>query len=304
MKRLVEEVTRDPVQHRIAVEQRAKELSKSRAGKALYERYLGDARPLLLCFGPGGGFHPAWTTVDRCYDERMTWSEMHGRPRGPDPDHEWNALECRPLPLEDGAAQMIYCSHMIEHLPVSEAQWFLKECHRLLRPGGVLRIVTPDQALAADAYERGDWMFFLEHQVLHEGVPAADALCSALATERGQRDYAARRLLDMFTMLLHPLNAGPNGITRDTCASFISGCSSVEDAMDKACRLGDDSLGRRVGGHMSCWTYPKLERSCRIAGFSVVTRSGFRQSRSPLMRHPFYFDRTDPHMSLYAEAVK
>ena len=46
-----------------------------------------------------------------------------------------------PLPLPDGCAQLIYASHYLEHLDYRrEVPPFLKECHRLLEPGGVLRL--------------------------------------------------------------------------------------------------------------------------------------------------------------------
>lgn len=32
---------------------------------------------------------------------------------------------------------------MIEHIPFASGQAMLRECHRVLKPGGVLRIVTP-----------------------------------------------------------------------------------------------------------------------------------------------------------------
>jgi len=39
---------------------------------------------------------------------------------------------------------IIYGSHVLEHLYLEEAKRLLKECHRVLRPGGVLRMAVPD----------------------------------------------------------------------------------------------------------------------------------------------------------------
>lgn len=49
-----------------------------------------------------------------------------------------------PLPYENDSVDLIYNEHFIEHLSVSDGLKFLKECYRILRPGGVLRIATPD----------------------------------------------------------------------------------------------------------------------------------------------------------------
>ncbi|CAK6687488.1 class I SAM-dependent methyltransferase [Synechococcus sp. CBW1107] len=48
------------------------------------------------------------------------------------------------LPLEDCSADLVYCSHFIEHIPSDHVSAFLQECRRILRPGGVLRLVVPD----------------------------------------------------------------------------------------------------------------------------------------------------------------
>lgn len=300
----IEEVRKDRKQYGIVVEQRAKELVLSRVNKALYDNFISIMDPFLLCIGPGGGFHPVWKTVDRIYDGNLTWSEAHGRSRGPEPDYEWDALKRRSLPLESGSVDGIYCSHMIEHLPKNVANWFLSECYRLLRPKGVLRIVTPDVDLAVNAFDNNDWMFFLEHQALHEDVAITDEWLLSLRTEKSQQDYAAWRLLDMFSMIMHPSIADEIGLTCDTCLAFIRDHPNTQAAVDEACKLSDTAHGRRIGCHMSCWKAAGLKRESYNAGFSSVERSHFRQSRSPFMRHLFYFDRTDPHNSLFVEAEK
>jgi SAM-dependent methyltransferase len=62
-------------------------------------------------------------------------------------------------PYGAGSVDVVYASHLFEHLTSRQAQWFLKESFRVLRPGGVLRLVVPDlYALAknyVNAYESG-----------------------------------------------------------------------------------------------------------------------------------------------------
>jgi SAM-dependent methyltransferase len=63
-----------------------------------------------------------------------------------------NRLECWQHDLRqgfshfrDGSVEAIYLGQMIEHLnPIYEVPTFLKECHRMLKEGGVIRITTPD----------------------------------------------------------------------------------------------------------------------------------------------------------------
>jgi len=50
----------------------------------------------------------------------------------------------KPIPLEDESVDFIYCSHFIEHLTKKQLREFMKECFRVLKKGGILRLVTPD----------------------------------------------------------------------------------------------------------------------------------------------------------------
>lgn len=50
----------------------------------------------------------------------------------------------KPLPFPIGCAQFILAEHVIEHVPFSEGLFFLRECMRILQPGGVLRLAFPD----------------------------------------------------------------------------------------------------------------------------------------------------------------
>jgi len=49
------------------------------------------------------------------------------------------------VPLPDGSARAIFTEHLVEHLDYErEVPRFLAECMRVLRPGGVPRVVVPD----------------------------------------------------------------------------------------------------------------------------------------------------------------
>ena len=55
----------------------------------------------------------------------------------------------KPFPLPPGSFDAVHCEHVIEHIPYEGAMTMLAECHRILRPGGLLRIATPNLALVA-----------------------------------------------------------------------------------------------------------------------------------------------------------
>jgi len=56
------------------------------------------------------------------------------------------------LPFEDASFDYMFSEHVIEHLSYRQGLAMLCECHRVLRPGGRLRISTPDLAFLVDLY--------------------------------------------------------------------------------------------------------------------------------------------------------
>jgi predicted SAM-dependent methyltransferase len=59
---------------------------------------------------------------------------------------------CRPLPFANETFGAIYSSHTLEHLYYHDALALLRECHRLLTPGGVCRAVVPDLESIVNQY--------------------------------------------------------------------------------------------------------------------------------------------------------
>jgi len=58
----------------------------------------------------------------------------------------------RGLPVPDASAQGVYCSHVLEHLPRDDVPTALRNTVRMLRPGGVFRLVVPDLQWRAARY--------------------------------------------------------------------------------------------------------------------------------------------------------
>jgi SAM-dependent methyltransferase len=48
------------------------------------------------------------------------------------------------IPLPDASCEVVYHSHVLEHLKRADAQFFMRECFRVLKPGGILRVAVPD----------------------------------------------------------------------------------------------------------------------------------------------------------------
>lgn len=60
------------------------------------------------------------------------------------------------FPWEDGSIDIIYSSHTLEHFFRGEGLFFLRECYRVLRKSGIIRIVIPDLRALVDDYISGN----------------------------------------------------------------------------------------------------------------------------------------------------
>ena len=62
----------------------------------------------------------------------------------------------RRLPISDSSVDVLYSSHMIEHLDREEAILFLRECQRILKSEGILRLAVPDLKKLVKQYLQDD----------------------------------------------------------------------------------------------------------------------------------------------------
>ena len=80
-------------------------------------------------------------------DLRNRWIQLgcgqHSLP-SPWEDYDREVNIEKPLPFPTESARFIFAEHLIEHIPFTAGLAFLKECWRVLEPGGVLRLCFPD----------------------------------------------------------------------------------------------------------------------------------------------------------------
>jgi SAM-dependent methyltransferase len=63
--------------------------------------------------------------------------------------------------FDDDTFEAVYASHVLEHLDRDVAERCLKEVHRVLRPGGILRVAVPDLNEVVRQYDPSDPDSFL-----------------------------------------------------------------------------------------------------------------------------------------------
>ena len=243
--------------------------------------------------GAGSFHHPFWTNIDYetdHYKRKQRKGFVH-----------YNLMEMTPLPIETDSAEIVYSSHTIEHVSDEAVKNMIKEAYRILKPGGCIRLTTPDAWIEYQAFMKKDLSFWdwqiayysrkgkweslykqplceasIEQLFLHH---FASQLCEIDVDDSAQKKYSDDEINDMFSKV------------------------SMEEGLDfftHQCKFNAD----HPGNHINWWDYNKLESFLREAGFKTIYRSGYGQSLYAPLRDVDHFDNTHPTISIYVEAVK
>lgn len=95
---------------------------------------------MKISLGSGGVRFPGWTHVDA------------------DPQWQPEVLAdlSGPLPFPDASADFMQSEDFLHQLSFVQAEAFFRECHRVLQPGGVMRLLTPDLEILVRMYQQRD----------------------------------------------------------------------------------------------------------------------------------------------------
>lgn len=108
---------------------------RANSSRSYARRLLRGSQPISLELGSGNkrGSN-GWTTVDVTPGCDMYCNLAKG------------------IPFPDGSVQNIYSSHFFEHLTYHQTQILLKECLRVMIPGGKFSICVPNARIYLEAY--------------------------------------------------------------------------------------------------------------------------------------------------------
>ena len=81
-----------------------------------------------------------------------------------DADYRVDLVKTPVLPFRGGSVTLIYSAHLIEHLPEPALAALLRECFRVLEPGGQIRLECPDAEKLVELYRKRD-----QHMLKHFG---------------------------------------------------------------------------------------------------------------------------------------
>jgi SAM-dependent methyltransferase len=139
---------------------------RARPPRARFALKRADDGSALLNLGCGTRTHPDWNNLDFSpYARFAHWPRLSALAarvglisaqryrllRGIDPAIiHWDLR--RGIPFPDDTFDVVYHSHLLEHLDRDAGEGFLRECLRATRPGGIIRIAVPDLRYLAERY--------------------------------------------------------------------------------------------------------------------------------------------------------
>ena len=160
--------------------------------------YLKTAQPRKLHLGASRSVLPGWLNTDLHPSESSIRLDV-----------------TQPFPLADDTFDYIFAEHMIEHIDYDNAALMLRECRRVLKRGGVIRLATPDlevliglhAEVKSTAQQRYiDW-------IIRNFLPAVEACKDVFVINNAFRAWGHRFLYDRSTLRLAMVRAGFEGIT-------------------------------------------------------------------------------------------
>lgn len=115
---------------------------------------MTDTAELKLNIGCGTSGIEGWVNIDNSPSIVLSRLAFGKRIFGtPDWPRDVRRVDVRKrIPYADASVACIYSSHTFEHFTYDESRAVARECFRVLKPSGVLRIVVPDLGMIVRDY--------------------------------------------------------------------------------------------------------------------------------------------------------
>jgi predicted SAM-dependent methyltransferase len=151
------------------------------------------------------------------------------------------------LPFVDGAADLVYLCHVLEHFYYpDEARCVLEDIRRVLAPRGTARIVVPDIGRTLRAYVGNDRRFFAARRAMWPWWPKADSRLEQVlgyaGVGAGPADFGGHRFGYDFETLRALLRRA--GFTRIVRSHYMRS-RHPDLRVDEASHVAGAKVGRR-----------------------------------------------------------
>jgi SAM-dependent methyltransferase len=215
------------------------------------------------------------------------------------------------IPFKDDTFDIVYHSNVIEHFSKEEAPKFLKECYRVLKSNGIIRIAFPDLEQIVSHYMRllnelkkgnlqyeadYDWIMLELYDQTVRNISGGEMVKYFVRESIPNENFVLERCGTEVKNLIKYGKERLNGITPPHGNTILTQNHSIIDALKimrrKILKLirnsGEKIFGKnyvaftigkfRLGGEIHQWMYDtySLGRLLKIIGFkNIVTRDAF-----------------------------
>jgi len=251
---------------------------------------------VMVNIGCGTVYHPQWLNLDVVpVSETVRYLDVR-----------------KGLPVADCEAVACFSSHVIEHLSPATAHAFLSEQQRVLKPGGILRVVCPDLAEICGAYLKeyeasralGTASFRCQHVVAElldqmvRSQPGGQLAALWSRVPLPDRDWVARRMGYVAESAVNRTPARGTSVIRKlfSLTATAHGRRAVAERLRRTtlCAVATLLGGRRFAesvraalfrgtgeNHMWMWDEVTLGDKLRELGFKGVRRRELGESDIP-----------------------
>ncbi len=246
----------------------------------------------MLNVGCGSKFHKDWVNIDMISNSEYVIA----------------ANLFNGIPFPDNCFEIVYHSQVLEHLPKEKATDFIKECFRVLKPDGIIRVVVPDLENIVDEYKKAltenivngtdlseanyDWILLeMYDQTVRNftgGQMAEFLQQKKMINEKyvvDRRGFVGRTIRNDFLSKTTNSNRNPNiGLNYFIKRGIRFVKRKIKNILTNKQKSKEYKIGKfRLSGEVHMWMYDRysLSRLLRKTGFSSVKIKSPHESDIP-----------------------
>ena len=158
IKKFIKSISIVPINH---IRETIRYKSYQRKANREIESYLKQSDEPKLQIGCGKNLLNGWLNTDQSFKDGYSTVYMDAG---------------IPFPIPDASFDYVYSEHLFEHLTYHQAMNMLKESYRVLKPGGIMRVATPDLKFLIALYQEPEKPIhkaYIEYAAKKSGLPAS-----------------------------------------------------------------------------------------------------------------------------------